>query len=1110
MEYTGCNFFVDLKIIREKSKIEGGEVKIAKDAPKLYSEATELWQQYINKSLWEIYRSTQFCPNSDNANCLAKAPLTLDDIKGSLPYSDNIDDYNEFNYNLRKKIHVGQLKLFLSELQSLNEIVKLYGDNVLVIYTGAAPSMKLWFLMLLFPNVRFLLVDPNEFFIYDGRYSIPHYVRQDPDYVEHGDKWGVYTDRSVREANAQDYVYLGYSDSNMYESPFYKNKNILWFNPKTGKLERRNKPITNSGYGKSHKDIVGKNRIFNLFERTEQASIDYVFDSCGRKSGPRVFFAEEFFTDDLARMVAKSAERYSSVKFCFWSDIRTNMYDRAYPSDTDIALNSAWMIEWMSIMKPDYSMIKFRLPFRDSEGIKWDQFEDDFAKIAKRGIDMKSVYERTGNLLFFDGEVRLQAWEGNLSSETRLIVKREAIETLNVREWDFTEYEQKLFFFNMIQRFGVLYENPLVNEELGIDNCADCAIEAQIWLDYKELNPNIDIIDTMKKLEAIIKVARRDRGGLYGHGHFLTTKTLSQLNSEIMECDYSGSVKRGHEFAKKNKYLKSIGKANITNNTSNFGLSNLDELFGGKHFKSNKKFQKLEKLYDLPLDADFRLQYTQQPVWDSFIKSFPPGIYPPVVTMDDITGIMPYKSGIGGYNSFNIALHKDQHKGQRKLALTEIQAMNMLYAHVETNANDVASNISIPSVIFYAGGAPSIKLHLLMDMYPNTKFVLIDPNEFNVYDGRYGLPHYVRQDPDYVEHGDKWGVFMDKGIRIRNKDDYIYLSSSDSNMYESPFYKKKNILWFNPDTGALEQASKPYSDSGEGNSVKRINEHVGEFNIRKRATQASIDYIFNSNHRVYFIEEYFTNDIARMIASARERFSVKMSFWSDIRTNLFMKNSPTDTDIILNTIWMYNWLMIMKPDTAMLKFRTPYMDSGKIEWDNTNIGFPQALEDAKSLGYDFRTQIESTNSLPFFSGEIRLQAWSGSHSTETRLMVKGSDISNDLVVYDQSEYEGKLFFHNMIGRFGVVRNNPLYERDPIKCKKLGMDCCNDCAIEAHTWLDYERICGKPFDPFAAIARLERILKTPLLNRDMISHGMLRPDMTEKELVAIVNKQKYAY
>ena len=58
-------------------------------------------------------------------------------------------------------IHLGQRKLFLSELQYLTNVWPHLIDNKInyVVYAGAAPATHTHFLAKFFPNVKFILVD---------------------------------------------------------------------------------------------------------------------------------------------------------------------------------------------------------------------------------------------------------------------------------------------------------------------------------------------------------------------------------------------------------------------------------------------------------------------------------------------------------------------------------------------------------------------------------------------------------------------------------------------------------------------------------------------------------------------------------------------------------------------------------------------------------------------------------------------------------------------------------------------------------------------------------------------------------------------------------------
>lgn len=84
--------------------------------------------------------------------------ITFDDIKYTLPYQRGTSTF-------RTSTHIGQRKLFLSELQFLTDEVP---DNATIIYAGAAPSNHTGYLSKLFPQIKFILVDPNPFEIFEA------------------------------------------------------------------------------------------------------------------------------------------------------------------------------------------------------------------------------------------------------------------------------------------------------------------------------------------------------------------------------------------------------------------------------------------------------------------------------------------------------------------------------------------------------------------------------------------------------------------------------------------------------------------------------------------------------------------------------------------------------------------------------------------------------------------------------------------------------------------------------------------------------------------------------------------------------------------------------
>lgn len=171
---------------------------------------------------------------------------------------------------------------------------------------------------------------------------------------------------------------------------------------------------------------------------------------------------QELFTDQIC-------EKYKNQNILFISDIRTDHYKFTDEWEEEISENMQMQKKWIEIMKPIRSMVKFRLPY--------------FPGITK----------------YFAGNLYIQPWAGQSSTETRLITdgKEYAL-------YDHTEYEQVMFRHNRItrgQKFDHKYDIP------GIDYCYDCFSELQILTRYINLgkikgtiNNNIDTTNKLKEM----------------------------------------------------------------------------------------------------------------------------------------------------------------------------------------------------------------------------------------------------------------------------------------------------------------------------------------------------------------------------------------------------------------------------------------------------------------------------------------------------------------------------------------------------------------------------------------------------------------------------------
>lgn len=116
----------------------------------------------------------------NNRSILLPPKITLDlDNDPRLKYASKKERLPRLYSALEKYnifVHMGQRKLFLSEIQHLS--AKLQKDEpAIVVYSGSAPTNKAWAEHLLFPNVKFLFVDPNMFNIFFNEERESHYDR---------------------------------------------------------------------------------------------------------------------------------------------------------------------------------------------------------------------------------------------------------------------------------------------------------------------------------------------------------------------------------------------------------------------------------------------------------------------------------------------------------------------------------------------------------------------------------------------------------------------------------------------------------------------------------------------------------------------------------------------------------------------------------------------------------------------------------------------------------------------------------------------------------------------------------------------------------------------
>jgi hypothetical protein len=154
---------------------------------------------------------------------------------------------------------------------------------------------------------------------------------------------------------------------------------------------------------------------------------------------------------------------------------------------------------------------------------------------------------------------------------------------------------------------------------------------------------------------------------------------------------------------------------------------------------------------------------------------------------------------------------------------------------------------------------------------------------------------------------------------------------------------------------------------------------------------------------------------------------------SDIRI-LEVDSFPTDFDVLTCNSMQFNWINILKPYMASLKFRQPFYSDNSVK-NITDI--PECYGLSKEYGIDFIKDYHDKK-MTYLMGKFYLQAWSGPTSSETRLLVDSNDryMVHDV---DIQLYEDSLYYYNKIQRTKEIFRQP----------QAGCYTCGDCALESY-------------------------------------------------------------
>jgi len=115
--------------------------------------------------------------------------------------------------------------------------------------------------------------------------------------------------------------------------------------------------------------------------------------------------------------------------------------------------------EWISILKPDWTLIRFRIP-------------------RLNNIDQTNIISDNGDYKYLSGDIIIQCFATQSSTETCMIIKKNA----KRKNYNLDEYEGKLHYHNRISR-SQYYEHEF--NVKGFDHCYDCTNMFMILQSYK-------------------------------------------------------------------------------------------------------------------------------------------------------------------------------------------------------------------------------------------------------------------------------------------------------------------------------------------------------------------------------------------------------------------------------------------------------------------------------------------------------------------------------------------------------------------------------------------------------------------------------------------------
>ena len=343
--------------------------------------------------------------------------------------------------------HLGQLKLLMSEVELLNLSLKTYDEECIMMYVGAAPSYHITMLKYMYPGMKFILIDPANFYLAKLQGLKTKIMNMDVN-KSAAEKW----------QSALHFLDNGYD---------YVIMNML-FMPDFARAIAADK---------------------------DERQIVFVSDIRARTENPEITNAD-FLTKDEKRRLNSSPGDIDILR----DNTLHNLFV-IYLTTHSNKMRS-FMLKHRCPFMNELDM-KFVLGTKDEMTVGlFNEFKD------LTGHDVRELY-KNGKIVEPKGQAYLQTRCGSISTETRLIILPKNLDEPLKVEWhirDTKEFENLLFYHNAINRRFNIYDTPVVNTSIGLCRCYDCARQTNLFYDYLK-NKSPDKLTDKKFVEyEIIKL----------------------------------------------------------------------------------------------------------------------------------------------------------------------------------------------------------------------------------------------------------------------------------------------------------------------------------------------------------------------------------------------------------------------------------------------------------------------------------------------------------------------------------------------------------------------------------------------------------------------------